>query len=113
MMDVVPKRQLTACALLLMIVVSLVMIFSGSLDGAAAWANIIALPVAIAGVILTIRSASGSVSSSSAQDRDSLSGPAKSGRASPVVNQVGFSGGRQANVAGDYFERGHDDREGR
>ncbi|MFG1652482.1 hypothetical protein ACGFIE_21390 [Micromonospora sp. NPDC049275] len=107
------KRQMIACALLLMIVVSLVMIFSGSLDGAAAWANIIALPVAIVGMILTIRSASGSASSSGAQHRDSLSGPAKSGRASSVVNQVGFSGGRQANVAGDYFERGHDDREGR
>ncbi|MET8042449.1 hypothetical protein ABZU25_16505 [Micromonospora sp. NPDC005215] len=107
------KRQMIACALLLMIVVSLVMIFSGSLDGAAAWANIIALPVAIVGMILTIRSGSGSASSSGAQHRDSLSGPAKSGRASPVVNQAGFSSGRQANVAGDYFERGHDDREGR
>lgn len=113
MMDVVSKRQLTVCALMLMIVFSLVMISSGSLDGAAAWANIIALPVAITGVILTIRSTSGSPSTPGAQDRGTSSGPAKSGRDSPVVNQVGFSGGRQANVAGDYFERGHDDREGR
>ncbi|MFE9187782.1 hypothetical protein ACFYMB_31125 [Micromonospora haikouensis] len=113
MMDVVPKRQLTACALFLMIVVSLVMIFSGSLEGAAAWANIIALPVAIAGVTLTMRSASGSASSSGAQDRDSSSGPAEPDRVGPVINQVGFSGGRQANVAGDYFERGHEAREGR
>ncbi|MFE9693710.1 hypothetical protein [Micromonospora sp. NPDC005806] len=113
MMDVVPKRHLTACALFLMIVVSLIMIFSGSLNGAAAWANIIALPVAIIGVILTIRSAGGSVPSPGDRDRDIPSGPAKPGRDSPVVNQVGFSGGRQANVAGNYFERGRDDREGR
>ncbi|MEU1749029.1 MULTISPECIES: hypothetical protein [Micromonospora] len=110
MMDVVPKRHLTAGALCLLIIVSLVMIFSGSLDGAAAWANIIALPVAIIGVVLTTRSASNSAPSSGAQDRDVPSSPTKP---APTVNQIGFGGQRQVNVAGNYFERGHGDREGR
>ncbi|MFI6132790.1 hypothetical protein [Micromonospora sp. NPDC051141] len=113
MMDVVPKRHLTAGALCLLIIASLVMIFSGSLDGAAAWANIIALPVAIIGVILTIRSASNSAPWSGAQDRDGPSSPKKPARDSPTVNQIGIGGERQVNVAGNYFEQGHGDREGR
>ncbi|WP_213457407.1 hypothetical protein, partial [Rhizomonospora bruguierae] len=54
-MDVMPKRLWTAPALVLIIIASLIMIFSGSLDGAAAWANIIALPVATIGTYLTLR----------------------------------------------------------
>ncbi|MGC4808219.1 hypothetical protein [Micromonospora sp. DT233] len=113
MLEGVPKRRLTAFALCLLIIVSLVMIFSGSLDGAAAWANIIALPVAMIGVALTIGSASKSASSSGAQDRDTPSSPAKPDRDSPIVNQFGFGGERQANVAGNYFERGRGDCESR
>ncbi len=54
-MDVVPKRHRTISVLFLIIIVSLIMIVSGSLNGAAAWANILALPVAIVGVIATFR----------------------------------------------------------
>jgi hypothetical protein len=80
-MAVVPKRIRIAAALLLIIVVSLVMILSGSLDGAAAWANIIALPVAIVGLVVAGRP----------QDRHS-----------PAVHQTGVAGRDQFNVAGDF-----------
>ncbi|WP_161952542.1 hypothetical protein [Actinoplanes sp. TFC3] len=50
-----PKRHRTISVLFLIIIVSLIMIVSGSLNGAAAWANILALPVAIVGVIATFR----------------------------------------------------------
>ena len=113
MMEVVPKRHLTTAGLVLIIIVSLIMIFSGSLDGAAAWANIIALPVAIIGVILTLRATGGPTPSAGARDRDMSSGPAVPGGGAPVVHQVGFGGERQANIAGNYIERGRDDREGR
>jgi hypothetical protein len=113
MMDVVPKRHLTASALFLMIAVSLIMIFSGSLDGAAAWANIIALPIAIIGVILTLRGTAGSAPSPDARERDTSPHTVVPDGSRPAVSQFGFGGERQINVAGDYIERGSADRERR
>jgi hypothetical protein len=69
-MEVVPKRLWSASALFLISIVSPIMIFSGSLDGATAWANIIALPVAIVGVILTLCGPSDARLGLSAQDRN-------------------------------------------
>lgn len=104
-MDVVPKRLWTASALFAIIVVSLIMIFSGSLDGAAAWANIIALPVAIVGVVLTIRGPSDR--QSPADDQGGTASPklVEPRGSSPTVSQVGI-GKHQYNIAGDFIARG-------
>lgn len=105
-MDVVPNRRWTTPALCLIIAVSLIMIFSGNLDGAAAWANIIALPVAIIGLTFTLRGAF------SAERGQSRAGDGPNGGA-PVVNQTGYAlKGDQVNVAGDYI-RGRPDSDGR
>lgn len=108
-----PRRPLITAMLLLIIIVSLVMVISGSLNGAAAWANIIALPVAIISMILTL----GGVSHRTPVTKSRSRNPAgkleiQDGEAASV-NQIGFGGVRQANVAGNYFERDHDDRESR
>src|SRR5690349_1643758 len=113
MMDVVPKRRTTTAALFLIIIVSLIMIISGSLEGAAAWANIIALPVAIISLVLMLRPVSGSTPATNGRGREPTSGPETPSGAAPAVQQIGFGGVRQANVAGNYYERGHDDREDR
>jgi hypothetical protein len=110
-MDVVPKRLWTASVLLLIIIASLIMIFSGSLDGAAAWANIIALPVATIGMYLTLR---GSRPVSDSQDQHGVGGGGASAGGVPVVNQNGYaSNGDVIQVARDYVVRGRPGSDGR
>jgi hypothetical protein len=107
-MDVVPKRPWTAIALVVIACASLIMALSGSLDGAAAWANIIALPVAIAGVYLTLR---GSAFGAGSQEHGD--GVASRG-AAPVVNQHGYtSNGDVIQVARDFVVRDRPDSDGR
>ena len=102
-MDVVPKRLWTTFALVAISIVSLIMIFSGSLDGAAAWANIIALPVAILGVFLTLRGSGDEQPDRSAKDRNSSSGAPPPEPVGHGVTQIGFAGRDQINVARDYY----------
>lgn len=110
-MDVVPKRLWTASALLLIIIASLIMIFSGSLDGAAAWANIIALPVATIGTYLTLR---GSAPVSDSQDQNGVDSRGASDGGVPVVNQNAYtSNGDVIQVARDYIVRGWPGSDGR
>jgi hypothetical protein len=110
-MDVVPKRPWIVLALVAIACVSLIMMFSGSLDGAAAWANIIALPVAIAGVYLTLR---GSVPAAGSQGQESDGGGVASNSAASVVNQHGYtSSGDVIQVARDYVVRDWRDSGGR
>jgi hypothetical protein len=110
-MDVVPNRIWTASALILIIVVSLIMALSGSLDGAAAWANIIALPVAIIGAYLALRD---SGRTSDLQDQSQADGRAASGSGAAAVSQVGYTAnGDVIQVAGDYNVRGRPDSDGR
>jgi hypothetical protein len=109
-MDVVPKRLWTASALILLAVTSLIMAFSGSLDGAAAWANILALPVAIIGVYLTLR---GPAPVAGKRDEDGADGRIASAGGSPAVTQTGYTtSGDVIQVAGDYVRdrRGSDGR---
>jgi hypothetical protein len=112
-MDVVPKRRWTISLLFLIIIVSLIMIFSGSLDGAAAWANILALPVAIIGVILTLRTAGGDRVMPSRNEHSPPAVSSQHGSGRPSVNQIGFANRDQINVAHEYVVHGgtnHGDR---
>jgi hypothetical protein len=110
-MDVVPKRSWTISALFLIIIASLIMIFSGSLDGAAAWANIIALPVAIVGVILTLR---GAVPASGIQNQGEPDGRIAPDSGAPVVHQTGYTAkGDVIQVARDYVVRDRPGSDGR
>ncbi|MBO3737989.1 hypothetical protein [Actinoplanes flavus] len=111
-MDVVPKRLYVASALILIIVASLVMALSGSLDGAAAWANIMALPVAIMGVILVLRGSGGAGQGAKIQDPHQPGDVVQSGGTGPVVNQIGF-GQNQYNIAGNFIAREGDEHGGR
>lgn len=109
-MDVVPKRLWTASVLALIVVASLIMILSGSLDGAAAWANILALPVAIIGVYLALK---GSSPDAGQPATGTGKGGAASGSGSRVVTQTGnTTNGDVIQVAGDY-NRGQRDSDGR
>ena len=103
MMVVVPKRPWILYALIPIIVVSLIMALSGSLNGAAAWANIIALPVAIIGVTLAMRRPSRSRPETAARDWNEPAGQAGPGGTARVVNQFGFPQRDNINVAGDYI----------
>src|SRR5689334_10565348 len=106
-MDVVPKRLSTATVLIVIVFASLIMAFSGSLDGAAAWANIIALPVAIIGTYLTLR---GSARFSDLQDQKQAERRAASGGDVPAVTQTGYTAnGDVIQVARDYNVRGRPD----
>ncbi|MFG2061077.1 hypothetical protein ACGFIK_06615 [Micromonospora sp. NPDC048871] len=105
-----PKRLWTISALFLIIIASLVMIFSGSLDGAAAWANIIALPVAITGVTLTLRGLSDVRAGSRAQDRNTLGRPMSPASGAHGNTQIGFAQRDQINVGRDYYGSRSDGR---
>lgn len=101
-MEVVPKRHLVISALLSIVIMSLVMIFSGSLGGAAAWANVLALPVAITGVIITLRRA---VPGSGTHDQNDADGAARHS-VGPIVHQSGYTAkGDVIQVARDYVVR--------
>ena len=109
-MDVVPKRLWIASALILLVVALLIMAFSGGLDGAAAWANILALPVAIIGVYLTLR---GPASVAGRRDDDGADGRIASPDGSPAVTQTGYTtNGDVIQVAGNYV-RGRRDSDGK
>jgi hypothetical protein len=109
-MDVVPKRQRNISALFLIIIVSLIMIVSGSLNGAAAWANIIALPVAIIGVIATLCAPSGERVEPTREDGNLSAASPQRNTNQPAVNQIGFAQRDQINVAHDYIVHGGTDR---
>jgi hypothetical protein len=98
-MDVVSKRDLATSALLLTIVVSTILIFSKTLEGAAAWANIIALPVAIVGVILTLRGPGSARTDHAAQDSGTH-----------AATQIGIAGRDQINVGRDFNGQKRDGR---
>jgi hypothetical protein len=108
--SVVPKRLWTTTALLLIVIVSLIMIFSGSLGGAAAWANIIALPVAIVGVILTLRGPNEAQPGLSAQDRNAPGRSVSPDSGTSGLTQIGFAQHYQINVGRDYYGPNPDSR---
>jgi len=89
---------------------SVVMILGESLDGAAAWANILALPVAIAGVILTLRKLDGEQVESGAQDREAPGQSMSLESDVRRVAQIGFAGRDQINVGRDYHAPRSDGR---
>ncbi|WP_213454676.1 hypothetical protein [Rhizomonospora bruguierae] len=105
-----PKRLWITSALLLIIAVALIMIFSGSLGGAAAWANIIALPVAIIGVILTLRGKADAQPGPSRQDHNAPGRSAPPTSGTHGVTQIGFAQGDQINVGRDYYGQRPDGR---
>ena len=107
-MDVVPKRHLAAAALVLIMLVSIVMVISGSLDGAAAWANIIALPVAIISLALMLRNEGSLPPVQGEQDRDRATDRA------PGVTQNGYTNtGHVIQVAHDFTVNDRAGSEGR
>jgi hypothetical protein len=98
--DTVPNRRWTVPTLFLIIIASVIMITSGSLSGAAAWANIFALPVAILGLIIALRGTGSSRHTQSDPDDTSS-------HAGRVVHQNGYTlKGDLFNVAGDNYVRG-------
>ncbi|MBE1492391.1 hypothetical protein [Plantactinospora soyae] len=106
-----PKRLWTASALVLIITSSVIMIFSGSLDGAAAWANIIALPVAAAGTYLTLRRSS---RVSESRDQDGVNGRGASAGGGPAMNQNGYTSyGDVIQVGRDYIVQSQPGSDGR
>ena len=85
------------------------MIVSGSLNGAAAWANILALPVAIVGVIATFRAPSFERVGSTREDGNPAASLPQRNASQSAVNQSGIAQRYQINVAHDYIVHGGTD----